>query len=228
MFANFSKTFTPKVDLSSFDESTEEGRLAKFEAICKELRDWFFYERVQPTIQIMFISKELAAKNPYLNCIRNTVKVKPTLPSREESGWNPETGSKVGLEEAILEMKSALVEFSVEAMKFKKKRTTSGMMFPLITDDLKATKYNAACEIVFWHLLASHYDDSHDQDFAKAEELPLQIGFTKPMLQDWRKAVDYVLEGNIFEVDCDLKFESEEAKIFFLHLYERADVWEYE
>lgn len=34
--------FKPKVDLSSFDESTAEGRLEKFNATCKVLREWFF------------------------------------------------------------------------------------------------------------------------------------------------------------------------------------------
>lgn len=218
----------PQVDLSSFDESSAEGKIAKFEAICKILRSWFFYDKVNPSIRIFLISKELAEKNPYLNCIRNAVRVNPIFPPPKESGWNPETGSKVGLEEMILEVKTALVEFSGEAMKFKKQRTTSIMLCPLMPKDLHETKYNCACEIIFWHLLALVYDESNDQELAKTEDLAIQIGFTKAMLRDWHKAVDYVLEGNVFDLNCELKFESEEAKIFFLHLYERSDLWGYD
>ena len=219
----FSGFLSPKVDLSSFDESTEEGRIAKFDAICHELRKWFFFDRMQPTMRIVFISKELARKNPYLNCIRNTVSIDCKIFPSQTDGWNPETGSKASLEEAIQEVKSALVEFSGTALKYKKQRTTSFMMFPLTSDALaKNTEANGACEIVFWHLLASVYDDSHDPDLAKAEDLAFQIGFTKAMLRDWHKAVDYVLDGNLFDLECQLRFESEEANIFFLHLYERA------
>lgn len=216
-----------KIDLSTLDESTENGKVAKFEAICKRLRRWFFYGGVLPNIQILFISKELAAKNPYINCIRNSVSVNSLL-QQQKRGWNPETGSEASLTEIIKDVKIALVEFSGEAIRFKKQRTTSGMMFPLLTDDLKATKYNCACEIVFWHLLALNYDDSANLELAKAKKLGAQIGFTETMLNDWQKAVDYVLNGNIFDLDCKLKFESEEANIFFLHLYERADLWSFD
>lgn len=221
--------FGTQIDLSSFDESTEEGRIAKFDATCKELRKWFFYGRLQPTMRIIFISKELADKSPYMHSIRNAVSIKYKIAPCQREGWNPETGSKVSLEEAIQEVKQALVEFSGTAMEYKKQRTTSFMMFPLTSDALaKNTEANGACEIVFWHLLASVYDDSNNQDLAKSEDLAFQIGFTKPMLRDWHKAVDYVLEGNIFDLDCKLRFESEEANIFFLHLYERQDLWGYD
>lgn len=220
--------FNTQEDLSSFDESTEEGKLTKFDAICKKLRGWFFYDKVNPSIRIFLISKDMAAKNPYLNCIRNTVRVSSTFPPTQESGWNPETGTKVGLEEMILEVKTALVEFSGDALKFKKQRTTSATLFPLMSEDLHEKRYNCACEIVFWHLLAMTYDNFNDQELAKTEDLAFQIGFTKAMLRDWHKAVGYVLEGNVFDLKCELKFESEEAKIFFLHLYERSDFWEYD
>ncbi|SEH23138.1 hypothetical protein [Selenomonas sp. KH1T6] len=216
-----------KMDLSIFDESTETGKVDKFDAVCKMLRRWFFYENVQPNIQISFISKGLASRNPYINCIRNTVNINSLL-QQQKIGWNPEKCSEACLTEMVQVTKNALVEFSEEAIKFKKQRTTSAMMFPLLTGDLKAAKYNSACEIVFWHLLALNYDDSDDCDLAKAKDLGLRIGFTEVMLHDWQRAVDYVMDGNIFDLDCKLKFDSEEANIFFLHLYERPDLWNFD
>lgn len=221
--------FRPKINLSAFDETTEEGKIAKFDVICKELRSWFFYERIQPTMRIIFISKELAEKNLYLNCIRNNVIIKHKIASCQDDGWNPETGSKAGLEQAIQEVKHALVAFSSVALRYKKQRTTSFMMFPLTSDDLaKNTEANGACEIVFWHLLALAYDDSHNIDLAKVEDMAFKLGFKESMFRDWQKAVNYVLEGNVFDLDCKLKFDSEEANIFFLHLYERPDLWIYD
>ena len=127
--------FQSKIDLSSFDESTAEGRLEKFNATCKVLRDWFFYGNPSPSIGIMLISKDDAKKNPYIDCIRKTTMVGSQIYGK--TGWDPETGSKVSYEEAVLEVKSALADFSVLAMKFKKQRKESFMMFPLMEKDLR-------------------------------------------------------------------------------------------
>lgn len=185
-----------------------------------------FYGNPSPSIRIMLISKDVAKENSYIDCIRKIVMSGSQIYGN--TGWEPETGSKVSYEEAILEVKSALVDFSVMAMKFKKQRKESFMMFPLMDKDLRVVRYNGACEIIFWHLLASAYDESEVQWGTKVEELAAQIGFTKPMLFDWHKAVDYVLDGNVFDLECKVDFESEEAKIFFMHLYERQDFRSFE
>ena len=202
----------------------EEKKLAVFKANCKKIRNWFFFDRPSSDMPILLIPQERINANPYLKCIKDIAISRSAIGKGEV--WTPETGSKVGLEEAIQHAKSALVDFSDEALKFKKKRNTDGIMFPLTTATLpQQTRYYNSCELVFWHLLALAYEEPSREESARIDDFAIQIGFTKTMLQDWKKALEYILDENVFDNNCTIDFESEEAKIFFLHIYERSELW---
>lgn len=211
-----------KFNLSDYDDSTgKEMSLDKFSAICQESRKWFFYDTFRPTIPILLISVEDAAENLYLKSIKNTVE----NPLSNQSVWNPEIGSKNSYEDIVQHVRQTVMEFSGIVLKLKRNRA-NGMLAPLTAINLRQDpKYSNALEIPFWHFLASAQNDTSDEQTAKADELARLLCFTEPMLRDWHKAVDYVLSGNIFNDECIMKFESEEAKCFFLHIYDRSDLW---
>ena len=209
----------PKFNLADYDESKgKEMNLEKFAAICKENRKYFFNGKIKPAIPLILITREQAAQNPYLNCIKEIVTKEP-LPG-EYSGWSPETGSKDGWEETIVTIKRDITEFSYEALRLKKKMQRDGMLSPLTYfSNENEARYCRACEIAYWHLLALKYDETNDPELQKTADVINQIGFTAKMTEDWRAAAEYTFNGNVFDEDCNLKFVSEEAKIFFLHIY---------
>ena len=71
---------------------------------------------------------------------------------------------------------------------------------------------------VFWNLFAlTMYDDIYNESTSCVMELAQYLGFTEPMLHDWCRAVEYVMNGNQLSEGCDLQCETVEGRRFFLH-----------
>jgi len=71
---------------------------------------------------------------------------------------------------------------------------------------------------VFWNLFLLTLDDKiYETQLNKVIELACYCDFDEPMMRDWCRAVEYVLEGNKLSEECDFECETVEGLEFFLH-----------
>ena len=71
---------------------------------------------------------------------------------------------------------------------------------------------------VFWNIFLLAIDDEiYDKQISDVMSLAQLVGFNEAMMRDWCRAVEYVMEGNMFSKDCDFQCETDEGKTFFLH-----------
>ena len=72
--------------------------------------------------------------------------------------------------------------------------------------------------LIFWLLfLAAIDDDLYNNELSAIIDLAYCLKFDEPIIRDWCRAVQYVLEGNHLAEDCDLTCETAAGKQFFLH-----------
>ena len=71
---------------------------------------------------------------------------------------------------------------------------------------------------VFWNLYLVAIDEENYQSQAEnVADLAASYFFTTDMMEDWCRAVEYVLSGKQLSENCDLVCKSPEGKSYFLH-----------
>ena len=72
--------------------------------------------------------------------------------------------------------------------------------------------------IIFWmFFLAALDDEIYNNELDSIIDIAYCMDFDEAMIRDWCRAVEYVMQGNHFSINCDLQLETEEGKQFFLH-----------
>ena len=84
---------------------------------------------------------------------------------------------------------------------------------------------NKAYYNLFWNLFLLALDeDIYNEQLSNVIEFAHYLDFDEPMLRDWCRAVEYVMNGNKLSENCDFKCETLEGARFFLHKeYEQQD-----
>ncbi len=71
---------------------------------------------------------------------------------------------------------------------------------------------------IFWNLFLIALDDEiYNEQMMNVVELAYFFDFDAPMLRDWCRAVEYVIDGNKLSENCDFECETVEGARFFLH-----------
>lgn len=71
---------------------------------------------------------------------------------------------------------------------------------------------------IFWNLFIIALDDDiYNNQLSNVIELAHYWNFNEPMLRDWCRAVEYVMNGNKLSKNCDFECETVEGAQFFLH-----------
>ena len=72
--------------------------------------------------------------------------------------------------------------------------------------------------MIFWMLFLAALDDEiYNNELDSIIDIAYCMDFDEAMIRDWCRAVEYVMQGNRFSENCNLKCESEAGKQFFLH-----------
>lgn len=74
-------------------------------------------------------------------------------------------------------------------------------------------------ELVFWLLFAAAIDDNiYNNSLSDIIDLAYCLKFNEEMINDWCKAIEFVLNGNQLRKEkCNLKLDTKEGKWFFFH-----------
>lgn len=90
-------------------------------------------------------------------------------------------------------------------------------------DDIPNLEIAEYYELVFWLLFAAAIDDNiYNNSLSDIIDLAYCLKFNEEMINDWCKAIEFVLSGNqLCEKECNLKLDTKEGKWFFFH-YVRA------
>lgn len=80
-------------------------------------------------------------------------------------------------------------------------------------------------ELIFWLLfIVAIDDDIYDSNLSDIIDLAYCLKFNEEMINDWCRAIEYVLSGNqLCEEGCDLELDTKEGRWFFLH--DQAAFW---
>ena len=90
-------------------------------------------------------------------------------------------------------------------------------MINLFRENRSANNVKQSWRLIFWLLFAAAVDDEiYNKELSKIIEVAYLLDFNEPMIRDWCNAVKYTASGNKFDKDCDLKFETQQGKDFFL------------
>lgn len=81
-------------------------------------------------------------------------------------------------------------------------------------------------ELVFWLLFTAAIDDNiYNNSLSDIIDLAYCLKFNEEMINDWCKAIEFVLNGNqLCEEECNLKLDTKEGKWFFFH--DEGAFWE--
>ena len=91
-------------------------------------------------------------------------------------------------------------------------------MINLFRENRSANNVKQSWRLIFWLLFAAAVDDEiYNKELSKIIELAYLLDFNEPMIRDWCNAVKYTASGNKFGKDCNLKFETQQGKNFFLN-----------
>lgn len=78
--------------------------------------------------------------------------------------------------------------------------------------------YKVKGSLVFWGLVMAAVDERfYENEMNMLSDMAYQLNFTEDMMNDWIKAVKYLLDGNMFSEDMPLEFKTAEANKFFKH-----------
>lgn len=74
-------------------------------------------------------------------------------------------------------------------------------------------------ELVFWLLFTAAIDDNiYNNSLSDIIDLAYCLEFNEEMINDWCKAIEFVLNGNqLCEEECNLKLDTKEGRWFFFH-----------
>lgn len=78
--------------------------------------------------------------------------------------------------------------------------------------------YKIKGSLIFWGLVMATVDERfYENEMNMLSDMACQLNFTEDMMNDWVKAVKYLLDGNMFSSDMPLEFKTAEANKFFKH-----------
>lgn len=84
--------------------------------------------------------------------------------------------------------------------------------------ELEGYALSARDMMIFWMLFIAALDDEiYNNELDSIIDIAYCMDFDEAMIRDWCHAVEYVMQGNRFSQNCDLRLETEEGKRFFLH-----------
>lgn len=76
--------------------------------------------------------------------------------------------------------------------------------------------YKIKGSLIFWGLVMTAVDERfYENEMNMISDMAYQFNFTEDMMNDWIKAVKYMLDGNMFSGDMPLEFKTAEANKFF-------------
>lgn len=78
--------------------------------------------------------------------------------------------------------------------------------------------YKVKDSLIFWGLVMAAVDERfYENEMNMISDMAYQFNFTEDMINDWIKAVKYLLDGNMFSGDMPVEFKTAEANKFFKH-----------
>ncbi len=78
--------------------------------------------------------------------------------------------------------------------------------------------YKIKGSLIFWGLVMAAVDERfYENEMNMLSDMAYQLNFTEDMMNDWLKAVKYLLGGNMFSSDMPVEFKTAEANKFFKH-----------
>lgn len=180
-------------------ENVRNSQLAKFELVVRKTHEWFFGKgyRYNPLLpaNLLFLSSKDEKYKKYTQNSFTKVVLNVCFYAEDSTEYDRVLYGLSSLEDSNITLKTHNV-------------------YGYSSDIFNSVKIKQA--IIFWSLFLTAVDkDFYDNELNTIADLANMLHFTEDMMEDWAKAVMYILDGNMFSEDMDIEFKTQEANAFF-------------